>query len=462
MLHAVLGAVVYAYARPSEQRWGVLKENIGPGAYSIVLREAVRSTSSKGDNMKRAAIGGVVLLAFATPVPAQTQQVKPPIAVYWVSVETAGGMGISVPAGLGGLLPSGMQGGKRMKLDLGSSQSASGEPRAAHAIPSGLAMGQSLPLLTPQAQRAQPSAPSEEGPQTFERPKGRMLIYWGCSETVRQGQPVVLDFANMNAQDAGKALRARNVSRPSGPAPGRSRTFGDWPNRESSTAVPAQASLRGDHVVNGNYSPEIRFAVDEQHDFMAPVSFEPIRKTPAGAFQVKWQSIPTAIGYLATAIGQGENQNDIVMWSSSEVQEMAQQLMDYLPPAEVQRLVREKVVMTPQTTECAVPSGMFKSEGAMFNFIAFGDELNVVHPPRPKDPKQVWEQIYAVKVRLKSTGMTMLAEGDMSSGRGRAPSRADTPGQPPDERAGTQPGRSPGTGDALQEGVNILRGIFGR
>jgi hypothetical protein len=99
----------------------------------------------------------------------------------------------------------------------------------------------------------------------------------------------------------------------------------------------------------------------------------------------------------------------------------------------------------------------------MLNFIAYGDELNVVHPPRPKDPKQVWEQIYAVKVRLKSTGMTMLAEGDMSGGRKRAPSRTEAPAeQQPDDRATAPPPRTPGAGDLLQEGAKALRGIFGR
>src|SRR3712207_9540582 len=88
-------------------------------------------------------------------------------------------------------------------------------------------------------------------------------------------------------------------------------------------------------------------------------------------------------------------------------------------------LIKERIVMNPQTTECAVPGGIFKSEGAMFNFIAYGDELNVVHPPRPKDPKQVWEQQYAVKLRLKSTGMTMLAEGDSAGGRARGPAQRE-------------------------------------
>jgi hypothetical protein len=409
--------------------------------------------------MNRIALAGAVLAALASSSYAQNQQVKPPIAVYWVSAETnAGmGMGMSMPAGLGGFLPQGAQGGKRLKLDLGSSQNANGTPRANHAIPASLSMGQALPLVTPEGARTGPRGESDEG--TFEPPKGRMLIYWGCGPTIRAGQPVTVDFAKMGSADA-RAFRSRNVSRPAGPAPGRNRTYGDWPNRESSTAVPQQASLAGEHTVAGNYSPEIRFSVGERHDFMAPVAFDGVRRTSAGAFNVKWQGIPTALGYFATASAQGENQNDFVMWSSSDVQEMGHALMDYLPPGEVQRLIKERIVMSPQTTECTVPAGIFKGEGAMFNFIAYGDELNVVHPPRPKDPRQVWEQQYAVKVRLKSTGMTMLAEGD-NGGRARGRGESSTQ-QAEDRGTAQQPARAPTATDAVQEGVNMLRGLFGR
>ena len=33
----------------------------------------------------------------------------------------------------------------------------------------------------------------------MEKPKGRLLIYWGCGERVRPGQPVVIDFESMMA-----------------------------------------------------------------------------------------------------------------------------------------------------------------------------------------------------------------------------------------------------------------------
>ena len=412
--------------------------------------------------MKLRILAATLAAAFALPVLGQTQQIRPPIAVYWMSVETAGGMGMEIPPGMGGLMPPGMQGGRKMKLELGSSQQASGDPRAAHAIPPGLSMGQSLPLLTPRIERAPTRERDDDEPEReFERPKGRMLIYWGCGETVRPGQPVIIDFANLNPQDAARAFRSRSIARPRGPAPGRNRTYGTWPNQDDSRPIPPPGSLRGDHAISGNYSPEIRFAVDERHDFMGAVAFDPVGKTAGGAYAVKWKAVPTAIGYFATAIGQGDSQNDMVMWSSSEVQEMGQALMDFIPPAEVERLIREKVVMPPQTTECTVPAGVFKSDASMFNFIAYGNELNLVHPPRPNDPKQVWEQEWVVKLRLKSTAMTMLAEREGSERRGAtsSPQRGAEPAAQTSPQADKP--QDPAPADAVQEGVKALRGIFG-
>jgi hypothetical protein len=415
--------------------------------------------------MKSRMLAAALAAALPLPLLAQTQQIKPPVAVYWMSVETAGGMGMEMPPGMSGMMPPGMQGGKRMKLELGSSRQASGDARAAHAIPPGLSMGQSLPLVTPRLERA-PARERDEEPE-FERPKGRMLIYWGCGETVRPGQPVIIDFASLNSQDAARIFRSRGISRPRGPAPGRNRTYGNWPNQDDSRPVPPAGSLRGDHAVSGNYSPEIRFGVDERYDFMDAVAFDPVRKTSGGAYAVKWKTVPTATGYFATAMGQGDNQSDLVSWSSSEVQEMGQVLMDYIPPAEVERLIREKVVMPPQTTECTVPAGVFKSEASMFNFIAYGNELNLVHPPRPKDPKQAWEQEWALKLRLKSTAMTMLAEREGGGRRSRSSARERAPEQAtqPAPQADTPPAQAdkpqaPAPADAVQEGVKALRGIL--
>jgi hypothetical protein len=400
----------------------------------------------------------LALLAAAAPAAAQTQAVRPPIAHYWVSVETAAGM-----AGMGGMGAMmgrmmgapGMESGKRMLLQLGSSQAASGEPRAQHDIPPGLAMGPMLPLLSPPAARPERAG---ELPEGMERPRGQMLIFWGCGERARPGQPVVIDFAKVAQGQMPPGLAGRRIAAPSAPAFGRNRTYGDWPNREDSRAVPAAGSLRGDHAVKGNYSPEIRFAIGERHDFMGEVQLAPVQPTPAGAMKVQWRAVPNATGYFATAMG-GNDREEVVFWSSSEVQEMGGALMDYVPPAEVARLIREKIVMPPQAAECTVPAEVIKAAQApFFNFIAYGDELNLVHPPRPADPKQTWEQQWAVKVRLKSTASALLAEGMGDEARAPRPGRAEP--SAPGPQAPPQQGEAPAPSSPVEEGARILRGIL--
>ena len=411
----------------------------------------------------------LVMFTLVLPLPALAQQqqvVRPPIAVYWMSIETASGMGAGGAMGMmASMMGRGEAAQRTMHLQLGSSQAAAGEPKAGHDIPPGLNMGPTLPLVSP---KRAPEAPRRETdlPEGVETPKGRMKIYWGCGNDVRSGQPIVIDFAKVVAGQQTFNMPAVRVSVPSGPAPGRSRTYGDWPNPEATKPVPANASLRGDHVIKGNYAPEIRFPIGERHDFMAPVSFAPLQKAASGGMSVQWKPIPTATGYFAFAMGATQGTEDIVLWSSSEVADTGGALFNYIPPGEVARLIRDKVVMPPQTTECTVPGQVVKEMGTPFlRFIAYGDELNLVQPPRPQDPNQPWEQIWAVKVRLRSTAGLMLAEGmGGASGEGEAreesaPSQArpETPPKPePEQKSGGA------VEDAVKEGVKIFRGIFGK
>jgi hypothetical protein len=314
-------------------------------------------------------------------------------------------------------------------------------------------MGPMLPLVTP---RREPAARERDRdrPEGMERPRGRMLLYWGCGEGVRPGQPVVIDFANVAEGRTPPNLVSRAVNRPAGPAFGRSRTYGDWPNPELPKAVPAEASLRGDHAVRGNYSPEIRFALDR--DFLERVELSAAGNT------VRWNAVGGATGYFATLMG-AQNENEIVFWSSSEVQEMGSALMDYLPPAEVARLVREKVVMPAATLECAVPGEVVQKAGTpMFNFIAYGDEANFAQPPRPQDPRIPWEPKWVAKVRFKSTASLLLGEGDARAETRRsrgAPATAPAEQAPPAQQA--KPAPDP-VQEGIREGVNVLKGLFGR
>ena len=352
----------------------------------------------------------VALVATAFPLTAQTPQAKPPIAVYWMSVETAARTGLEIPSRAGMPVPPALQGGKRMRLELGSSQVPSGVPRATHAIPPELMLGERLPLVAPA--RARTAAAPEGVPREPEaaRPKGRLLIYWGCGETVRRGQPVVVDFSKLDAKAAARAYRTAKVLRPAGPAPGRHRAYGMWPNQESQQRLPEAASLRGMHFVSGNYTPDIQFSIEERHDFLQPVEFLPVTRSESGMHLLNWKAVSNAIGYFAAAMARGENAGETIVWTSSELQEAGSALLDYLPPVEVERLIKEKIVLPPQVNSCMVPAGVFKGLAAVLNFIAYGDDLDLMHPPRPRDPKALWEPQWSLKVRRKSTATTLLGE----------------------------------------------------
>lgn len=396
----------------------------------------------------------IFLIAALAPLTAlaQAQQVvKPPIAQYWMSVETAAGFAMPGLGGMGSMLPGAMgaraQGGRRMLLQLGSQNSAS-VPRAEHDIPAGLEMGPLLPLLAPQ-RPPRTERGADELP--MDRPKGRMLVYWGCGDNVRAGQPTVLDFGRIADGQMPPNMASHRVSVPHAPAPGRNKGYGEWPNSEDTKSVPDSASLRGEHVVKGNYSPEIRFALGDTHDFMDKVAL-----SHAGGGKVQWTSVPRATGYFATVFG-AQKEDEVIFWSSSETQEMGGMLMDYVPPAEVARLVREKVVLAPATTECTVPNEvMQKAGGAPFlNFIAYGPEANFAQPPRPSDPKVAWEPQWTAKARFKSTAQLMLGE----DGGGR---RAPRTRQEQSEPAPSQQSQPQQPVNPVDEGIKALKGIFGR
>jgi hypothetical protein len=95
-----------------------------------------------------------------------------------------------------------------------------------------------------------------------------------------------------------------------------------------------------------------------------------------------------------------------------------------------------------------VPKGVFAGEGAMLRAIAYGHELNLVHPPRPTDPKVAWEPVWTVKVRVKSVASTMLGMPSME-GAQRGAKEAKEPEQAEKK-------------DKKPNALDLLRGVIGR
>jgi hypothetical protein len=414
----------------------------------------------------KAAVVAATMLVAGTAT-AQSQKVNGPVADYWVSAATTSGFGMggmgggSQRPGIGAMMRGAMNPNavnKSLTLQLGSSQSPTGAPQAEHLPPQGLGAGPSLPLVTPQ-RAPEPERPGEL-PKDFQRPQGRMLIFWGCGDKVGPGQPIVIDFAKMT-QGQVPNIPTINVRTENPPRQGAVRTYGEWPNERTRTQVPGQGSLVGGHTIKGNYSPQIDFQLGPQEDFLAPLTLTGQTPTAMGGTRVTWNAVPRSTGYFAWMMGASESAGrgggggtDVVFWSSSQQSSFMGQLMDYIPPAEARRLVAANVVMSPQTTSCVIPPEVVKAAPmGLLSMIAYGDEVSRVDPPRPAAPAP-WNISWRVKVRYKSTTGTMLGMPAMG---GMSESEDDDRGGQ-QQRGQQQPQEQPSVGRAIG-GALLRRGL---
>jgi len=365
-----------------------------------------------------------------------------------------------------------MFGGKKMfgprrelLLQLESPQVPKEPAKADHAIPPGQNMGASLPLVSPVEEKTARQTPGQyEKPESFEKPKVRMLIYWGCGETIAKGQPKVIDTATMSPADFGKAFSGRVPTHQTPPAPHKGWTYAEWPNASDHTEIPADSSLVGAHRVTGTYLPAIDFSLDAQRDFMAPVEFSALQKSASGAMKLAWQPIPTAIGYFASAIGHNQETGESIFWSVSEVPETGFALQNYMTIGDVSRFIKDKVILPPAKTSCTIPPIFKQDQPGMLQFIAYGEELNLAHPPKPKDPKKRWDIEWSAKVRLKSTAMMPLIAGE--EGAASSSKKGKKRSEPKEESSSSDSDSRNEKPDAKQDspmqGIGKgLRGIFG-
>ncbi|HEX8573078.1 MAG TPA: hypothetical protein VF759_10030 [Allosphingosinicella sp.] len=361
---------------------------------------------------------GASLIVLAAGAAALAQGRGGGPAVYWISADTASGLA-GMAAGMGQGRPSAGsvmgamlgrgRGGRssyvhNLTLQLGSPRRAPGAPAAEHLPPAGLQAGASLPLVTPQA-APRPTGPAQPWGQ-MERPRGRMLIYWGCGETVRPGQPAVIDFASMAAGRMPPAFANLALKPMIPPSAATSATYGEWPNERTQTRVPAGGSLVGEHVVRGNYSPEIRFSLAAGQDFLAPVTLVSNSAGASGSIPLVWRPVPGARAWFGAVMGAAQN-GDFIIWTSSETQ-AAMMAFDYVADADIARLVQSRVLMPATADRCTVPAEVGRAAPqSMLSLIAFGGESNFSQP-RPAGAPRTWRPEWTVKLRTKSTHMGML------------------------------------------------------
>ncbi|RZJ16609.1 MAG: hypothetical protein EON91_12500 [Brevundimonas sp.] len=383
-------------------------------------------------------------LAVSGQTAAQNQPTTGPIATYWVTAETSAGMGM-----MGG---QGIQ--KSLMLQLQSSRTTAA-PAADHLPPVGLAAGPRLPLATP-APRPQeaPEPDPEQARRIFEQQAASMpkiIIYHGCGES--GGAPLTINPSQGMAAFQ-RLWNAVDVRSPAPPSQGQGRTYGVWPDGQQGH-IPASGSLVGDHVVRGNYSPEIKFSLNAHQDFVG--AFQLSGTDQASQGRVSWQPVSGAKAILATALSTNDK-NEMILWTSSAVPIMMGAVPDMLAQADIDRLLGSKVLLPGVTTQCAIPSGFLAAAPqAMLRMTAYGGEVNFSYPPRPADRRQTWNIEYVTKVRYNSTASAMLGMDarDMAGD-------ADEPASPADaaREAANPTGVLPTPGNVAGAAARALIGGF--
>ena len=359
-----------------------------------------------------AGVSAVGTIALAAQVTA------PPKARYQMDVTTTSGFGA------GGANPMKMMLGGRsggnsvahtLLLRLGSTLAATGAPQADHFMPAGMQLGPSVPLVTPT-----PSS-SPQTPGEYRRPKGRLLVFWGCGAHAGPGQPVVFDFAKIADGQYPPNLFTSSVPVEPGPTFSNSRTYGEWPNAKGTKATRSSSSLIGDHRIAGNYSPEIKFALDQ--DFMGALQARGADQAD-GSVMLSWGSVPQATGYYAMLFGAkdaGNESADMVWWVSSSSRQIGGGLTDWLPPATVARLIVNKTVMPPEQTSCQIPAEVkAATQFQMTQLYAYGPERNFAFPERPANPRLPWKPDWTAKVRYRSMTSLILGMPGMGDAAGNS------------------------------------------
>jgi hypothetical protein len=379
----------------------------------------------------------IAMIAVLVVAPAASQQQKIPKTQVWIDVATHSFAGMPDMGFMGGLA-MGALGGKRgsnvygstryggspgQYLDIAVLNSLKPGVPAEQAIPAGLQMGNSLDLL-PYKAPARASAPVGGEPTDF---KVRILIYWGCGATVRAGQPSVIEMSSNDGKlKASGAMQGRYVpDRTAKVGPG----YITWPNDKNRQNVPSGASLVGGHAITGDGMPEsLKFQLEAAQDFMPKIDLRSTGDVDSG-ITWSWQSVTQARGYFLHAIGQKGDAT--VFWSSAETRDAGSGVLDYLPPATVDKWIKERVLLGPGVNTCAMPKGIFGaagegSNGGMLRMVAFGPETHFVYPPKPAKPSTPWNPEWNVRVRVKSStifpiGMDMSGMDEQDGERATKP-----------------------------------------
>ena len=403
----------------------------------------------------------LALAATLVALPAASQKAaKTPPTNLYIDVLTHNMAGMpdmgGMMGGLGGFMAKRMGGGDGGKptyptaraggmtgqyLDMALHNNLKPGVEATDQIPAGLNLGKSLTLIP-----VEPSKSTHGSTPAGKIPDVQIKIteYWGCGAAVRAGQPKVatftlkggnkaidpnnpmgsmqgVDFSSTGSLSKSIPVQDRDIDLKPG--------WVYWPNRKHGKQVPSGARLAGQHAFTGDGIPaSMQFQVQPDADFMPKLALR-TQGELSDAIGLSWPAVARSRGHHITGMHMqilGENSYAMTIWSSAEVPGAGQDLHTNLTAGQLDKWLKQKVLLPASATSCTIPKGIFagtsKVQGgqdsmvpAMLNMSAYGPESWITYPPKPADPKQPWNPEWSVRLRARSSATAMLGLdfGDM-------------------------------------------------
>jgi hypothetical protein len=297
-----------------------------------------------------------------------------------------------------------------LNIRLWSPSIAPADAHASVAPPEGLKQGSKLDL---ELYRPEGATSGSGGAGNFDpdsNPDFTIKIYWGSSETVKDGQPKIIKWTGLNdEQKEAMKARSREAQNTNSYFYKPNWTTGYWPTKAQPGAIDDTASLVGKYSLTTNYTGNVEIEAPNGVDFLAPIALSSpdLEKRPdlKKAINLKWPAIANALGLNAAIMGM-EGKNTMILWTSSEV--FADGLMGdmgFLQMSEVKDFVAKQMFMAGDRTSVDVPAGIFQNaDFAMLNMAGYG-------PGSALDKAQPLPRI-----QTKTTLMAMLG-GKKMNGR---------------------------------------------
>lgn len=291
--------------------------------------------------------------------------------------------GMKMPAGMEAQM--GMMSGKPtrvLNVRLWSPSIAPADAFAYITPPEGLKQGNKLDLMLyrPKPEEGTSTADGDAGFSPESSPDFTIKIYWGSSETVRPGQPKIIKWTGLTADQKAEMKKQGSRARAAGASSYFYKpnwTTGYWPTEKQPGEIAADASLVGTYALTTNYTGNVSIDAPSNVDFVAPIDISSpdlANKIDFASFiPFGWKQIPNALGLYAAIIGM-EGKNTLIMWSSSEVfKDGLMGDLGFPQMAEVREFVKQTVFMKGDQTKVNVPAGIFKdADMAMFSMYGYG------------------------------------------------------------------------------------------